>query len=155
MPRDELGTPKQGLGTPGSGKGIDSILPCVRRTRGSEKGIDLILPRAHRTRETPGSKKVTHLPLRSAEPEKGSETGIGSILTLHAQDPKKVSTRISLARVGSAKGIDSILTLCVQDSRLQDPKKDSRLQASWTPAQNPETQQLADSITFAYDLKIS
>ncbi|KAL2624472.1 hypothetical protein R1flu_008717 [Riccia fluitans] len=138
MPRDELGTPKKGLGTPGSGKSIDSILPCVRGSRGSKKGIDLILPPARRTRETPGSGKVTHLPLRSAaqNPKKaiesippcarrtrdsrlrnlartglespgsgkgidlianlaraGSETGIGSILTLRVQDPKKVSTQ--------------------------------------------------------------
>ncbi|KAL2623715.1 hypothetical protein R1flu_007960 [Riccia fluitans] len=63
-----------GLGTPGSGKGIDLILPCTHGIRGSEKGINSILPPARRTRETPGSKKVTHLPLRSEEPKKGIDS---------------------------------------------------------------------------------
>ncbi|KAL2623724.1 hypothetical protein R1flu_007969 [Riccia fluitans] len=109
-----------GLGTPGSEKGIDSILPCTCWTPGSEKGIDSILPPVRRTRETPGSKKVTHLPLHSV-----------------AQNPKKVSTRSLLARAGlgtpgsgtlhvqggiesprSEKGINSTLTL-----RAQDPKQ--------------------------------
>ncbi|KAL2641226.1 hypothetical protein R1flu_008813 [Riccia fluitans] len=87
-----------------------------------------------------GIDSVTPLAHCTAEPQKGSGT-------LHAQDsslqdPKKVSTRSLTLHAGSEIAIGSILPC-------------AGLQVSWTPAQNPETQQLADSITFAYDHRIA
>ncbi|KAL2619819.1 hypothetical protein R1flu_000024 [Riccia fluitans] len=135
--------PKEVPESPWTENGLQVSSPGRREDAPSNSGL-----RNKRTRETPGSEKVTHLPLRSTEPKKG----IDSIppCARRIRDSRLWNlARAGLESPGSKKGIDSILTLSVQD-----PKQDSRLQVSWTPAQNPETQQLADSITFAYDLRI-
>ncbi|KAL2635422.1 hypothetical protein R1flu_006901 [Riccia fluitans] len=95
----------------------EKVLTRFFLARAGLQVIDSILPRAHRTRETPGSEKVTHLALRSAEPEKGIDSippcarrpRDSRIRKRYRLDPNLA--RAGLESPGSEKGVDSILTL--------------------------------------------